>query len=87
MKNKNWIIEGWDGTSKIFEGKTPSSISNENLKQMLRILTARYAELSGEEIIGCFDINKKYKLIEVIKEPRKDKYSCGESPYFTACLE
>lgn len=86
MKKKNWIIEGWDGTSRIFKGKISSSISNENLKQMLRILTARYAELSGEEIIGCFDRNE-YKLLEVSKEQLRDKYSCGENPFFTACLE
>jgi len=93
MKIKRyWLIKVYDSTDILFESKVPfGQITSNGMKELLRVLTAKYA-LTEKEIIGCYT-KRRTKIHTDLLEVRCDtritgKYilSCGNNPYSIATI-
>lgn len=81
----DYEITVYDGTKVLFSKTIKmGSIGTNRLDQMMCCLTARYAELTGDEIIASF-LNKNasayhnHLLIQRQPSPKRVIYSCGDS--------
>jgi hypothetical protein len=86
---RHWVIEGYDGTKRIFHTKFKASlISDRQIKALLQTLTARTG-LALDEIVGCYML-KHTKLYSSFLEVRQEHIksgnvlTCGENPHFVA---
>lgn len=72
--------------SKTIKG---GAIGEHKLQELLRCLTARFAKLEGDEIVGSY-MNRNAKgardLLYLSREsnPRRTTYSCGDGIHATA---
>ena len=88
-RNKQyWLIEGYDGLNRLFEHKIyVGQITNNNLKELLKVLTSKIS-LTEREIISSYAKKgtKAHQNFLVVQHLEGDKfmYSCGENPYVTA---
>jgi hypothetical protein len=83
----HWLIQGFDGLSKIYERRIDARhISEESVRLLLRTLVAK-AALTPDEIVGAH-VNKRAhdsnQLLGVARDGPRMRLTCGESPYFTA---
>ncbi|MCC5904078.1 MAG: hypothetical protein JJT87_19375 [Halomonas sp.] len=81
----DYEITVYDGTEKLFSKTIKAgSIGVKKLDEMMRCLTARYAKLTGDEIVASF-VNKNAKAYHdylfMMREstPKGVIYSCGDS--------
>lgn len=84
---KVWKIEGYHGTTKIYERELQIGyFSEKQIQDVLKALAAK-AGLGFDEIIGAY-ARRRTKgandLLSVQREGLYPKFSCGENPYFTA---
>ncbi len=82
-----WLIEGFDGLTRIHEWKVDArSISEEAVQHLLRALTAKVG-LTPDEIVGAYT-NRRSRAangpLQVRREGPYLRFSCGDSPFFTA---
>ena len=89
MENRYWLIEGYDGTNKIFCAEYKAGIFSESkMKQLLKVLVAK-AALNYEEIIGAY-ANRNSKIsneyLSIQKDGKNPVYTCGDNPYFVASI-
>lgn len=89
MAKRYWLIEGYDGTEKIFSRYFPLDyFGRKSIQDALRYLVC--CNLSFDEVISE-SISTRYseKILLVVHQDNasgKTKYSCGVSPYFTAMV-
>jgi len=87
---KYWKIQVWDSTELLFERNINlSEVAEGGLKEILRLLTSKYA-LTEEEIILC-NLKKNHRLRSKVLDIQRlcgNKYafSCGEGVYTLATL-
>ncbi|MGM0857220.1 MAG: hypothetical protein ACQEW0_09045 [Pseudomonadota bacterium] len=81
----DYEITVYDGTEVLFAKIIKAgSIGDNRLDEMMRCLTARYAKLTGDEIVASF-VNKNAKayhdhlFITRESSPKRVIYSCGDS--------
>ncbi len=78
MKKCFWVIERYEGTKLISQHTIPNGqITEENLKNLLRTLVAKY-ELTDEEIIPCFlkkNTKRYWDYLEVQKDSKAKFYT------------
>ena len=86
-----WVVEGYDGTTKIFSKKfNVNLISERQVEPLLKALTAR-ASLELGETVGCY-VMKHTKLyrphLEIQRDVNHEKgrniLTCGSNPHFVA---
>lgn len=87
MNKMYWHIEGYEGTSKIFETEVKCGcFSDKQIQNLLMALTAK-AGLNLDEIVGAY-AKKRTKisndLLLIQKEGPHPIYTCGINPYFIA---
>ena len=90
MSKRYWRIRGEKKSDTIFDVTIPSgSITDEQLKELLKCLAATTGRLSCGEIIGAY-VKRKTKLAnEVLGVKSMGPYLgywCGTEPSFTAIL-
>ncbi|CAH1044710.1 hypothetical protein HPTD01_3188 [Halomonas sp. TD01] len=83
----DYDIETYDGTQRVFARTIKAgTVGVRKLDEMMRCLTASYAQLTGDEIVNSF-LNKNAKahhdLLPVSRtsSPNGVTYSCGDSVY------
>jgi hypothetical protein len=89
-----WEIIGYDSTTEIFRKHVPVElITPDKLNELLRILVAKYGNLSDDEIIGSLlkrgtrghrvhlDVHRENDDVR-----RRTTYRCGGNPHFIARL-
>jgi hypothetical protein len=79
-----WDVSIWESTRLLKRCTIPvGKITEVKLKELLRVLTAKYS-LRDEEIIPCFQRRKTRgysALLEVHHSFKPIGYSCGVNPY------
>jgi hypothetical protein len=82
-----WLIQGFDGLSKIHEWKISARyISEDNVRFLLRTLTGRVGQ-TPDEIVGSY-VNRRAPFSKDLLIVSRDgpclRFTCGENPYFVA---
>jgi hypothetical protein len=84
-----WLIEGYDGTDKIYEKKVPvGQITQDQIKALLMALTAK-AGLTYDEIVGAYATRRTKignDLLRVHKDGPLPIFHCGSNPHFVASI-
>ena len=86
-----WKIQGWDGTTQLFEHEIyVGQIGALKLQDLIKVLTCKIS-LTEKEIISNY-ANKGTKaysnhLVVEHMEGNKFMYSCGTNPYVIAVAE
>ena len=80
-----WLIEGFDGTTKIYEKRVDAGqFTTDQAKPLLRALVAK-AGLTFDEIIGAY-AKRRTRIANAHLEVRKDGpypvFYCGSNPHF-----
>ena len=87
MKAKRfWLIECFDGTTKLFEREVPEShLSELQMEEVLRNLACR--DLNIDEIISA-SVNRRSKRTSHLQVRRETQapfsLRCGENPFYVA---
>jgi hypothetical protein len=89
-----WEIIGYDSTTEIFRTEVPVGlITPDKLNELLRILAAKYGNLTDEELVGSLRKRgtRRYRAHLVVHRSNDDArrritYMCGENPHFVARL-
>jgi hypothetical protein len=80
-----WHIEGYDGTTKIYDRKVNiAHFSGKQIQTLLMALVAK-AGLNFDEIVGAYaSKHSKFhnKLLSVHKDGLHPVFSCGDNPHF-----
>ena len=82
-----WMIQGWDGSRKIFEAEVNvNKLGPNQIKSLLRTLTAK-GGLTFDEILGAH-LKKRTKgsteHLHVNVDPQHHELTCGSNPHFVA---
>ena len=84
-----WLIEGYDSTTRIFQGYRPKGDYSENrMRDLLASLTAK-AGLEYQEILDSYARrnSKRYALhLEVQRSGPPFMLMCGSNPCFVATI-
>lgn len=86
-----WVIEGYDGTRRLFHKKVRVGlITARQMEQLLRALASRH--LTIEETIGAYATRRTHlanDLLNPMTEGSLGRFSItvGTSPFFTARVE
>ena len=83
----HWLIQGFDGLSKIYERRIDGRhISEENVQLLLKTLAAKIG-LTVDEIVGAYT-NRRAQiangLLHVSRDGPRRRFTCGENPHFIA---
>ena len=86
-ERSHWLIQGFDGSSKIHEWKVDAQhISEENVKLLLRTLAGKVG-LTPDEIVAAH-VNRRARfwngLLRVSRDGPRKRFTCGENPHFAA---
>ena len=80
-----WLIEGFDGTSKIYERKARvGQLTIDQAKDLLRALTAK-AGLTFDEMVGAYATRRTRIAndhLHVHRDGPFPVFSCGQNPHF-----
>jgi hypothetical protein len=86
-KHVVWIIQGWDGSKKIYEAEVNvNKLGPNQIKSLLRALTAK-AGLTFDEILGAHLKRRTVGSTEhlhVNDDPEHHTLMCGSNPHFVA---
>lgn len=85
-KVRCWRIEGFDGTTKVFETSVPvHHLSQKQAEEALIRLASRH--LTDDEIVAS-SLNRRGKGISLLEIHRdgqsSNNISCGENPHYVA---
>jgi hypothetical protein len=81
-----WHIEGYDGTTKIYNYELPIGYLSESQLQSLLMALSAKAGLTMDEIVGAY-ARKNSKIHNnhlVVQRDLHPVFRCGENPYFIA---
>jgi hypothetical protein len=86
----HWLIQGFDGLSRIGEWRIASTqISVESVQALLRVLAGR-AGLTFDEIVAAH-LNGRARastgLLDVKRDGPRMRFTCGENPHFVAVYQ
>lgn len=86
----HWKIQGWDGTTKLFEHRiNVGQITDKRMNDLIKVVAAKIS-LSEHEIISGYAKKgtKAYSNYLEVQKLEGEKYmlSCGTSPYVTAVV-
>ena len=86
MQKGAWLIQGYDGLTRVLKRRVSSALSDTEIKALLQHLVA--SGLSPSDIIAA-SLRRNMKgyspLLEVRQELRQRTiYWCGENPHYTA---
>ena len=90
-EKKYWRIQGWDGSSLLFERKVLfGQITECSMKNLLRTMVAKLS-LDEDEIISSY-AKKRTKIYFNHLEVNRNRggpygFTCGNNPYVTAVIE
>jgi len=82
-----WLIEGYDGLTKIYERKVEGSHLTENQVPPMLMTLAAKAGLTLDEIVGAYARRRsktRNDLLRVQRDGPRLRFTCGENPYFIA---
>ncbi|HKV48719.1 MAG TPA: hypothetical protein VJN69_11570 [Candidatus Acidoferrales bacterium] len=86
-RQTQWLIEGYDGTTKIYQRRIDTShLTDRQLRALLMTLTAK-AGLTFDEIVGAFAKRRTRFANDHLTVRREGPYlrfHCGNNPYFVA---
>jgi len=88
MTQQYWHIEGYDGTTKIFDRKVKTGyFSGDQMEALLKALAAK-AELTFDEIVGAYAARNAHIANELLDVHRSfgpgPSYTCGSERWFSA---
>ena len=90
-ERRYWKIQGWDGTTLLFERKVlAGQVTDRSMKMLLRALVAKIS-LTEDEIINSY-AKKNTKIYHNHLEVKhlgveSCKLICGDNPYVIATVE
>ena len=80
---KVWHIEGFNGSTVIFESDMPGNMSQSEIETTLQRLVARH--LSADEIVDASLRRRARGYLPLLKRVGRGAPLCyGENPYYTA---
>lgn len=88
MTQRYWHIEGYEGTTKIFDRRVKVGyFSEDRIKALLMALAAK-AELTFDEILGSYAARNARIANDLLEVHRsfgpKPSYTCGSDRWFSA---
>ena len=86
---KYWLIQGYDGFTKIYEKQVDGGqLTESQVIALLKTLVAK-AGLNFDQIVGAYAKSRTRVANDLLFVRRSGpdlKFSCGENPYFVATL-